>query len=638
VSGTLPRRIPPATPFVHTLLLCLGVWIAPPSLLAAQCPDRDPLRRPFFGDLHVHTALSFDAATQDTRNRPADAYRFARGEAVGVQPYAADGRPLRTVRLRRPLDFTAVTDHAELFGEQTTCSTTGLPGHDSLVCRLYRRWPRLAYFVINSRTSGTSHPTRYSFCGPGPGCGDATLTPWREIQTAALEANAPCQFTTIVGYEWTGGPDGKNLHRNVLFATAEVPALPVSAVEEPDPWRLPERLTAACAVAGPSCRALAIPHNSNLSGGLMWRLDHLDGTAATPAEMQARAGFERLVEVMQHKGDSECGPGGATEDELCGFEKLPYDSFRGKYQTSQAHRPDATNYVRHALSVGLREEARHGVNPFPLGFVGSTDTHLGTPGAVDERGYPGHGGAGMPSGDSMPAGLQDDVEYNPGGLAGVWAEENTREALFAALYRRETWATSGPRLVVRTFTGWGLDPDLCRQPDLAARASVSGVPMGAILPKRPNGARPQIVVSAAMDPGTAEAPGTPLERVQIVKGWVGADGVSHERVYDVAGGAVTDADSVDLATCAQRPVGTPTLCTVWSDPEFDPAAHAFWYARVLEVPTCRWTTRACAAAGIRCDLPASVPPGYVGCCDVTQPRTARERAWTSPVWYAPTAN
>jgi len=296
--------------------------------------------------------------------------------------------------------------------------------------------------------------------------------------------------------------------------------------------------------------------------------------------------------------------------------------------------------VRHALVEGLRQEARIGVNPFHFGIIASTDTHLGTPGLVAESAdYPGHGGAGTPAGEELPPGLPDAVDFNPGGLAVLWAEENSREALFEAMRRREAYGTSGPRIGVRFFGGWDYPDDLCGSPDLARRAYASGVPMGGSLPPRAPGAspeRPVFAVAALRDPGTPEAPGTPLQRIQIVKGWV-ADGEPAERVYDVAGGPDSGA-GVDLETCEPTGSGHDALCSVWRDPDFDPAQPAFYYARVVENPSCRWTQKLCNARAVDCDDPAGPPSGFEACCSAETPRVIQERAWTSPIWYSPGGN
>jgi hypothetical protein len=618
-------------------LLGLLLPLAAGAETREPCAHRDPERRPFFGDLHVHTAFSQDASTQGTRATPRDAYRFARGEPLGIQPFAADATPLRTVRLERPLDFAAVTDHAEQIGEVRLCQTPGSPGYDSWTCRTYRRFPRVAFFVMNARYSAGG--TRFGFCGEGgAGCLAAARTVWQETRDAAegaYDRSPACRFTSFVAYEWTGGADsGKNLHRNVIFRDEPVPELPQSVMETGiDAARLWDALQRDCVEGLPGCAVLTIPHNSNLDGGLMFQSAETLGAELGPAEARRRARWEPLVEVMQHKGDSECLLSGDTTDEACGFEKLPYDNFRGRYPLLGAEPPRRVQFVREALKRGLALEAKLGANPFRYGLVASTDTHLGAAGLVSERTFPGHGGAGTPAGEELPAGLPDALEFGPGGLAVLFAEENTRAALFAAMERREAYGTSGTRPLVRFFGGWSLPAELCERPDFVARGYGDGVPMGGLLPAAgAPGAAPRFAVSALQDPGSAGEPGTPLQRIQIVKGWL-ADGVTHERVMDVAGGP--NAASVDLATCEPRGAGHARLCTVWRDPDFDPAEPAFYYARVLENPTCRWSQHLCAAARVDCTAPETVAPGFEGCCDPLHRPTVQERAWTSPIWYAP---
>lgn len=601
----------------------------------ARCARYDPLRSPYFGDLHVHTALSLDASTQGTRAMPADAYRFARGEPLGVQPYDADGRPLRSLRLSRPLDFAAVTDHAELFGELNICESPDLPGHDSVPCIIQRHFPRLSFFIANSQATNSLTPRRFAFCGPdGAACRAAARTPWqtvRETAEAYQDRTDACRFSTFVGYEWTGAPGSNNLHRNVIFQSAVVPELPISYVDEPRLDRFLTRLRRECREALPGCDVLTIPHNSNLSNGLMFQTVEPDGEPLTAATAALRHEWEPLVEIMQHKGDSECRLGPETTDERCGFEKLPYQNFQANYVPWTAAPPPAASFVRWALKTGLAERQRLGVNPFQYGIIASTDTHVGAAGGVRPDTFIGHGGAGAPP-DTPGAGLPDDIEFNPGGLAVLWAEENTREALFAAMRRRETYGTSGPRMTVRVFGGWDFPADLCGQPDFVARGYGGGVPMGGELPPpplRPPGP-PAFAVWALRD--AAGEPPVPLQRVQIVKGWI-ADGQAREQVFDVAGGDT--GASVAPATCRPQGGGSDELCTVWRDPSFDAAQPAFYYVRVLQNPTCRWSAYACNARGVDCTDPARVPEALAPCCDPTYPKVIQERAWTSPIWYAP---
>lgn len=599
-----------------------------------HCQSWNAARSPFFGDLHVHTRLSLDANLQGTRLGPADAYRFARGDEVGLQPHRPDGTPLRTLRLDRPLDFAAVTDHAEFLGTVNVCSTPGAPGYDDPECVMYREAPDDAFTRLNFYVAAAQDAVSYpALCGEdGARCRTPGEDAWREIQEAAAAAHDPtdaCAFTSFVAYEWSGAPSTANLHRNVIFASDAVPASPVSYFEEPYPEGLWARLASECA-AIPGCAVLAIPHNSNLSSGLMFEANKRDGTPIDRAFAEAQAKMEPLVEIMQHKGDSECLPGTPIADEQCGFEKLPYNTL-GSANLMLERPPNPRDFVRDALLRGLSFYRSLGVNPWRFGIMASTDTHLGTAGAISERAYPGHGGAGAGARDTLPVGLVDQVAFNPGGLIGVWSEENSRPAIFAALRRKETWGTSGPRITVRFFGG-DLSAELCDDPALAEKAYAHAVPMGGLL-TAPAGA-PRFLVAAQRDPGTATEPSAGLAVVQIVKGWIDPSGALKTEVVDVAGGDAGQPEP-DLSTCAPPVGGHDRLCGVYTDTSFDGATPAFWYARVLERPTCRWSTRQCLAAGVDCAAPESVPAGFAGCCDLDYPKTIRERAWTSPIWWEP---
>ena len=607
---------------------------------APACRNSDPLRQPFFGDTHVHTTLSFDANSQNTRNSPRDAYRFAQGERMGIQPYDGDGNALREVHLDRPLDFVAVTDHAEFLGEMEICTTPGTWEYWHPVCFAHRNIPGAGIMAVGFR--GLVDKERWGLCGDdGSLCREKATETWAEVIAAAEEADDAsdaCSFTSFVAYEWTASVgEGQNLHRNVIFRTAQVPAIPASWIETPSAVDLWDRLEAECVEGIEGCDALTIPHNSNLSGGLIFQSATASSTEEPGptqlAEARRRSRWEPLVEIMQHKGSSECDSRLPVwqGDEYCGFEKLPYDRFGSKQSplvdTQQA---TANNYVRWALGEGLRIQDELGANPFHFGIIGSTDTHIAAPGLTSEQGHPGHGGAGRMEawGAASADTFSDDLEFGPGGLAVLWAEENTREALFSAMQRREAYATSGTRPRVRFFGGWDYPGDLCSAPDAVAQGYAGGTPMGGDLPPRPEGASggPRFFVSALRDPGTARDAGSALERIQIIKGWVDEEGLFHQEIHEVAGNPENGA-GVDPATCTPHGVGHSSLCGVWRDPAFDPADDAVYYARIVENPTCRWSARLCLG------LPEGSRPD--GCTSDRLPRTIQERAWTSPIGYAP---
>lgn len=603
--------------------------------IIVPCENRDALRRPFFGDTHVHSKHSLDASTQDTRTTPAQAYQFAKGERIGIQPWTAEGKPMRSLQLSRPLDFAAVTDHAELLGEVSICNTPTMEGYSSWQCKIYRNYPRVGYFFFNA--SAMRMKSRLGFCGEqGELCIQAASGPWQDIQQAAANANDRCEFSTFVAFEWTGiGGTADNWHRNVLFQNDIVPALPVNSVEMPSPFQLWDELDRDCVKADNGCDAVVIPHNSNLSAGTMFRVVDDTGQAINQQQASQMARLETLVEVMQHKGSSECffgAQGNIAEDELCSFEQLPYNNFSSQLADFLAEPPTADgDFLREVMREGLRQEQRLGVNPFKWGFVGSTDTHLGTPGATDENNFPGHGGAGVPADGEVPKGLPDALEFNPGGLAVLWAEENTRESLFAAMRRREAYGTSGPRMTVRLFGGWEYADDLCAQENFVEQGYQGGVPMGGDLPAATS-AIPKFAVRAFRDPGTSEQAGMSLQRIQIIKGWVDAQGQSQEEVYEVAGDANNGA-TVDTNSCQTSGAGFDQLCSVWKDPAFDADTSAWYYARVVENPTCRWSQQICAANRVNCADSSTITAGLEGCCAFDHQPIIQERAWTSPIWY-----
>lgn len=633
------------------------------------CASYDPLRRPLFGDLHVHTSYSFDSYVSSQRNEPDAAYRYAKGEPITLPD--EDGEQTVVARIQRPLDFAGITDHAEYLGPISVCTTDPW--------RLGYWWPhcimtRSSHYMTQMIAAGwwtqvgamseIEEGKGGSFACTLSDCDEARLTTWEKLQDAAEAAydrTAECSFTSFVGYEYTDSPDGRNMHRNVIFRNANVVDSPISTYDTgsyqfPKLW---EKLREQCIEGKEGCDVVAIPHNSNLAGGLMFR------DPQTPREADDRLFFEPVVELVQHKAASECrfdrraGRGVLTNDEQCTFEQVVADnlgmlgSLHGEIRTDRAAAVPIDdfaprNMVRNALKDGLALGQESGTNPFRMGFIGSTDTHSATPGAAEEDNYVGHLGRR----DAGYRNIQDHFFSNPGGHAVVWAEENSRDAIFAGIRRKETYATSGTRPVVRFFAG-DLDHDLCDRPDLVRTAYRQGVPMGGSL--GPSEEPPRFLVSALKDPGIPGHPGTDLQRAQIVKGWVDAAGKTHERVYDVVGDAANGA-TVDHETCEPVGDGFPSLCALWEDPEFDPSQPSFYYVRVLENPTCRWSTLQCQAAGVNpfaedCVERAAAATTkaqergaqgevYGKCClrEEEQPfysPVLQERAWTSPIWFEP---
>jgi hypothetical protein len=634
------------------------------------CADHDPLRNAYFGDFHVHTNVSMDAYIFGTGTSARDAYRFARGEPIPSALSSMDDT--QTIQLERPLDFAAVTDHASFLGEVKLCTTPGSPAFESRNCKMYRgeievQLPEglelggnAVMASIGSRMAALSMPgggiiaegsdigRAVAVCGAdGSVCRQWSRTVWQDEQAAADEAydrSSQCAFTAFNAYEYTATPDMSKVHRNVIFRNDAVVDAPIAYADVPNEYDMWAALNDQCLDADNPCDVVTIPHNSNLSNGRMFQVDYRDLPEAEQlARVELRAALEPLVEIMQIKGDSECRNGLENvigSDELCDFERYRSpdidwkDCGDGGGAGALAGRGciSRRDYVRYALVEGLREEARLGVNPFKVGFIASTDAHNSNLGDVQERSFDGWSGTQ----DSTPQarlqgrlGTLQPIAANPGGLVGVWAEENSRDSLFDALKRRESFGTSGPRIQPRFFGGWEYDEKLCNAHALVERAYEGGVAMGGDLPKRPADATaPRFLVSALRDPGTEAFPGGKLQRIQIIKGWAGEDGTVHQRVFDVAGTPDNGAD-VDAATCEPQGEGHESLCAVWSDPEFDGSQRAVYYSRVIENPSCRWNAWQCLA------LPEGERPAV--CSDDAIPKLIQERAWTSPIWYSPDA-
>lgn len=613
---------------------------AAPEVAAAPrepCADRNPDRNAYFGDLHVHTAYSWDGSGRGLRTTPDEAYRFARGEPVGLPPYDDNDDPLRTVQIERPLDFAAVTDHAESIGEVVLCITPESASYDSDICRAFRRearfWGLPTSFapMLALRTGIRTE----ALCGDDrAACRASLVSAWRSTGEAAerwYDRTSSCEFTTFHGYEFSYAPGANRVHRNVIFRNEVVPELPISAIDEAEPEGLWRRLHELCLDTDGDCDVLAIPHNPNHASGRMFPLsDPTEPIDARRERARLRSDLEPLVEMMQIKGESECRNGlwgvVGEPDELCDLEKyMPLvdatdcEGEIGFGKSLGFGCVSRTDFARYTLAAGLHEESQIGVNPFRVGFIGSTDTHNGTPGDVEEWSF--DGSIGLLDADPVQR-LNRQTNRNPGGLVGVWAEENSRDALFEAMRRRETFATSGPRIRVRFFAGWDGFPGWCDRGDAIEAAYDTGVPMGSVLPGDASGDAPSFAVWATRDPGTDARPGGLLERVQIIKVWADASGEFHQRVFDVAGG--DNGADVDRATCAPRGAGADTLCAVWRDPEFDASSASAYYARVVENPSCRWTAWHCLALA-----DAERPP----ICNELE--TTRERAWSSPIWYRP---
>ena len=541
-------------------------------LTFADCPNPEPFKEVFWGDLHVHTVHSLDASLQGTKQTHQQAYAFAKGEIE------TNGQ-----RLGIPLDFVAITDHAEFLGELDICSDFNLKGYDSMACRLYRSHPRTAFVLLNSTLSKSPKGTpavveRWRMCRrDGVECAERAQHVWTELNQVAEENNDPCSFTTFPAYEWSASPKTNNLHRNILFLNAEIPTRPISYFDQPTPEQLWNALDEECSG---SCDYLSIPHNSNLSGGRMFASFEQVSEDGLQEYARLRLEHEPLVEIFQHKGASECSPYGP--DEECLFEYVPFNNLiADRYNGWLTQKPSEQDFVRWALKEGLVFEYHTELNPYRNGFVASTDTHLGTPGLVEEEMFVGHGGAG----ESSSEGLVDSPYFNPGGLTGVWAVENTREAIFHALKNREVYGTSGPRIELRFFaTSQPIDAE-CGTDEWLTEA-YQGTAMGGI----GTGLR---FFHVWVKP---DEQSNPIQHIQIVRGWL--DGTeAQEHVYSV-------------------PSKNEGLeCITWEAHRIS-SERAFYYARVLETPTKRWSANICEN---------EVWPDSIE-------QLVQERAWSSPIW------
>ena len=586
--------------------------------------------RPYFGDTHTHTSFSMDAGAFGARLAPKEAYRFAKGEEV----MASSGQ---RAKLSRPLDFLVVTDHSDGMGffplltggDPTLLGTPkGRKWYDEITSG---KGAQAAIDIIT--TFGTGQMPK-GFPLPGT---PAYRSAWRETIKAAEEANEPGRFTAFIGYEWTSNAGGNNLHRNVIWRDGGAKASlvepyttlpPLGSANPRDLWRwmaTTEEKTGA--------EILALAHNGNLSNGIMFPvLELFTGRRIDREYAENRMRWEPLYEVTQIKGDGETHPFLSPNDEFANFERWD----KGNLDLTVAKKPEMLEfeYARSAFRTGLKMEAELGVNPYKFGLVGSTDAHTGLA-AVEEESFFGKTSSSEPSPDraTHPFVKTDKAvimgwEQTASGYAAVWATENTREAIFDAMKRRETYATTGPRMVVRFFGGFDFEPGDANDRLPARVGYTKGVPMGGNLTAAPQGKSPTFLVAALKDPIGAN-----LDRIQIIKGWLGRDGNTQERIYDVAvsGGRTIGPDgrsrasvgnSVDVTNATwTNTIGAGEMITVWKDPDFDPALRAFYYVRVIEIPTPRWTAYDAKYFGIKMPAEATM--------------TTTERAYTSPIWYNP---
>ena len=586
--------------------------------------------RAFFGDTHLHTAVSLDAVATGCKVGPEGAYRFARGEEV----VSSSGQ---RAQLSRPLDFLVVSDHAEAFGTMIEV-IKGNPAmmadpklrawHDSITAggdsAIKTAWEIIAANATNSLPKALVDPA-------------IVRSIWEAYVKTAERFNEPGRFTAFIGYEWTSMPGGNNLHRVVIFrdgADKALRTLPFGANDSENPEDLWKTLAAYEDKTGG--RALAIPHNGNISGGQMFALADFMGKPLTRKYAETRSNWEPVIEATQQKGDGESHKFLSPSDDFASY--APWDKMNLGGDKLHEDKMFQFEYARAALKNGLKLEQQLGVNPFKFGMIGSTDSHTGIS-AVEEDNFFGKAPPYEPSAhrathEFMKLGDRKVMawELNSAGYAGVWATENTREALWDAIKRKEVFATTGTRLVVRLFGGFDFDAKDAQSRVPAAVGYAKGVPMGGDLREAPAGKSASFLVAALKDPMGAN-----LDRIQIVKGWVDDKGAVQEKVYDVAWGdaakrkpaadgklpAVGSTVDVPSATWTNT-IGDPELITVWKDPAFEPKLRAFYYARVIEIPTPRWTAYDAKYFGEK--MPSEVP------------MTTQERAYTSPIWYTPKAH
>jgi hypothetical protein len=583
--------------------------------------------RVYFGDTHTHTSYSTDAGMLGNRLGPDEAYRFALGQEV------TSSEGVRA-RLQRPLDFLVVADHSENLGLAPMIA-------ESNPELLKTEFGRRVHDLVKSGDGvgaylawGEGMQTRQD---PLKGNDAITRTMWERLTTAAEKYNQPGKFTALIGFEWTSSPGGNNLHRNIIFRDSKAEAdqiVPISQYDTQDPEELWQWMSDTEKKTG--ARLLAIAHNGNLSNGLMF--DDITFTTKKPLDRdyaQRRMRWEPLYEVTQMKGDGEAHPLLSGNDEFADFETWDKGSFGPADHTADML---PREYAREALKRGLAYGQKLGVNPFKFGMIGSSDSHTSLATTTEDNFFgkiTGLEPTGKPERYTEPlTGVgEDPVKQNlsrdssASGLAALWATDNTREALWDAMSRKEVYATTGTRLKVRVFAGYDFVVDDLHRHDFAKYGYQKGVPMGGDLTNAPAGKAPAFLIRALRD-----ADGANIDRVQVVKGWLDAKGEQQEKVYDVvwSGDRKLDSDgklppvgnTVNVADASYKnTIGAPLLQAYWNDPEFDANQRAFYYVRVIEIPTPRWTTYDAKFFGMK--LMEGVPTAI------------QDRAYTSPIWYTP---
>lgn len=641
----LGRTITPATA-PEDLALQDDGRIEIPETKPLELRAYDRLKNVYWGELHVHTAESLDAVLFGTTATPEDAYRFARGE-----PLESPGGEL--MRIARPLDFVAITDHAEGFGLRTRCDDPDLTFFEKMNCWimetpgfttalfLSQRQSRMATPGDPDQTAGVyrNRSRTGRMLGNVPICGGEggaerclrdSNADWARYVALADRHNDPGAFTTFAAYEYSPVLEaaGKH-HRNVIFNGSDLPEHAISAQDVDNALELWRGLEEACTG---DCDFLTIPHNMNKGWGLFYSRHTWDGGTYDEEDWALRKRREPLAEMYQVKGASECAFGVGATDEECAFEQVLQPCEQGQENGCAL----TTSFARQGLKVGLELDRELGFNPMAFGFIAATDGHNAAPGDAEEWDFVGKVGAAsspavrrLRTREGQEPQNQILMDHGSGGLAAVWAEENTRDSLFEGMKRREAYATSGPRIVLRFFAGWGFDETIVDEQDPVEIATDGGVPMGGVLkPEAGTEGSPTFFVWAAADWMSA-----PLQRIQVVKGWIDANDETHESVYDVVcadglevdpgtGRCPENGASVDLRTCRTLgDSGAGQLMAAWTDEEFDPGQDAFYYVRVLQNPTCRWSTYDAIRLGR--------DP------DPRVPATIRERAWSSPIWIDP---